>query len=258
MSLGALQDARLTLGGRDALRGVSLAIGAGECVGLIGPNGAGKTSLMRAMLGLAAIEGEALLGGRPVAALSAKERARAAAYLPQGREVAWPITVEALVALGRLPARRLGAPPAARDRDAVEAALDILELGPLRLRRATELSGGELARVLIARALAQDAPLLLADEPAAGLDPEHALGVMEALRAASRAGRGVLVTLHDLGLAAGWCDRLVLLDRGRIAADDAPEAVLTAERLREAFHIEAHLLRVGGDLIVQPSRRTGR
>lgn len=253
--LGELRDVSLRLGGRRVLDGVRIGVARGECVGLIGPNGAGKTSLMRAMLGLARAEGAALLDGRPVAQMRARDRARAAAYLPQSREVAWAMPVEDLVALGRLPARRLGAAPTAKDGEAVEEALRLLDLVDLRRRKATELSGGELARALIARALAQDAPLLIADEPAAGLDPAHQIRVMEILSGAARAGRGVLVSLHDLSLAARWCDRLVLMDRGRVVADAAPAAVLTPALLREVFGVEAHIETTAGGLTVQPMRR---
>lgn len=253
--LGELRAATLRLGGRAVLADVSLALGRGECVGLVGPNGAGKTSLMRALLGLARIEGEARLAGRPVAAMRARDRARAASFLPQSREVAWALPVEDLVALGRLPARRPGAAPAEADRAAVEDAIRRLDLEPLRRRRATGLSGGELARALIARALAQDAPLLLADEPAAGLDPEHQIAVMEILGEAARAGRGVLVSLHDLGLAARWCGRIVMMSGGRIVADAPPREALTRERLREVFRVDAEISETAHGLAVQPWRR---
>ena len=133
-----------------------------------------------------------------------------------------------------------------------------MELGPLRDRPATELSGGERARALIARALAQAAPLMLADEPVAGLDPAHALGLMAGFRSLAREGRGVLVSLHDLGLAVRWCDRVILLDRGKVAADGAPEAVLTAERLAAVYGITAHLGRDASGPLLQPTGLAGQ
>jgi iron complex transport system ATP-binding protein len=232
---------------------VTLEVAAGECVGLIGPNGAGKTTLMRGALGLMRAEGECSLLG-----LGTRERALAAAWLPQSREIAWPVTVEVLVALGRAPHRSATAPLSAGDRAAVEAAMARMEVAGFRDRPATELSGGEQARVLIARALAQEAPLLMADEPVAGLDPAHQIAAMETFAALAAEGRAVIASLHDLGLAARWCTRLVLLDRGRIVADGGPEAVLTPALLAQVYGIEAHLARDGGHLVVQPMRRVGR
>ncbi|MFC0810829.1 ABC transporter ATP-binding protein [Paracoccus panacisoli] len=215
---------------------VSLAVPPGQFVGLIGPNGAGKSTLMRAALGLIAAEGTSDLAALPPA-----RRARRAAWLPQTREVAWPIPVAALVRLGRRadPDRRADAPPVAE-------ALAALDATHLRDRRATELSGGELARVLIARLLAQRTPLILADEPVAGLDPAHQLAVMALFRDLARQGRTVIAAVHELGLAARYCDRLVLMDRGRLVADGAPAEVLTASHLRDSFG-------VGGAFVATPA-----
>ncbi|SDW39434.1 ABC transporter ATP-binding protein [Paracoccus sanguinis] len=215
---------------------VSLAVPPGQFVGLIGPNGAGKSTLMRAALGLIAAEGISDLAALPPA-----RRARRAAWLPQTREVAWPIPVAALVRLGRRadPDRRADAP-------AVAEALAALDATHLRDRRATELSGGELARVLIARLLAQRTPLILADEPVAGLDPAHQLAVMALFRDLARQGRTVIASVHELGLAARFCDRLVLMDRGRLVADGAPAEVLTAPHLRDSFG-------VGGAFVATPA-----
>lgn len=215
---------------------VSLAVPPGQFVGLIGPNGAGKSTLMRAALRLIAAEGTSDLAALPPA-----RRARRAAWLPQTREVAWPIPVAALVRLGRRadPDRRADAP-------AVAEALAALDATHLRDRRATELSGGELARVLIARLLAQRTPLILADEPVAGLDPAHQLAVMALFRDLARQGRTVIASVHELGLAARFCDRLVLMDRGRLVADGAPAEVLTAPHLRDSFG-------VGGAFVATPA-----
>jgi iron complex transport system ATP-binding protein len=237
MSLLSLENVTVRRGSCPVVDGVTARIGRGEMVGLLGPNGAGKTTLMRAALGLQPAEGRIALGGTPIGDLGPRERALAAAYIPQEREVAWPITVEALVALGRGPHRAT----AAADRAAVDAAIGAMDLEAHRGRPATELSGGERARALIARALAQDTPLLLADEPSAGLDPAHALGLMKRLRDLARDGRGVVVSLHDLGLAARWCDRLILMAAGRVVVDGTPEAVLTPGRLAQVYRITAHL-----------------
>ncbi len=219
----------------------TLDVTAGEVAGLIGPNGAGKTTLMRAALGLIPHAGRSSLAALPPLA-----RARAAAYLPQGRQVAWPVPVAALVALGRLPWG--GADPDG----AVERAIARMGLAAHRDRPATALSGGELARALIARALAQDAPLLLADEPAAGLDPAQQIRTMQVFAALAAEGRSVLVSLHDLGLAARHCTRLILMDRGRIVADGSPAAVLTPQRLAEVFAIRAAHADTPDGPLIQP------
>ena len=229
-----LSNLSVTLRRREVLRSVDLRIGRGEVVGLIGRNGAGKTTLMRAALGLVPHGGTSSLTELPPAA-----RARAAAWLPQAREIAWPLPVEEVVMLGRMPHRAAGRAPTLQDREQVEGALARMELHALRQRAATRLSGGEQARVLIARALAQDAPLLMADEPIAGLDPAHQIATMRRFGELAQTGKSCLVSLHDLGLAVRHCTRLVLLEGGRIAADGSPAEVLSPERLAEVFGITA-------------------
>ena len=233
------KNVAVTLGSRPVLNRVSLAVEAGEVVGLIGPNGAGKSTLLRALAAIVASTGSITIDGIDLASLSAVARASRLAFLPQQRVISWPLPVSDVVMLGRLPGRRLGARPSAEDRRQVEDALTLLELQDLRQRPATALSGGEQARVLMARAVAQASPLLLADEPAAGLDPAHQIQLMMVLRQLAAAGRGVLVSLHDLGLAARWCDRVLIVKQGALLAEGRPEAVLTAETLRRAFGIEA-------------------
>jgi iron complex transport system ATP-binding protein len=230
MSLMSLRDLSVTRGEVTAVDRVSFNVEPTEIVGLIGPNGAGKTTLMRAALGLLPAAGHSSL-----ARLSPRDRARTAAWMPQTREIAWPVTVETLVTLGRIP--HLPASP--RDAAAVEAALSRLDLLPFRARKATELSGGEQARVLLARVLAQETPLILADEPIAGLDPSHQIATMEAFGTLAAEGKAVLVALHDLGLAARHCTRLLLLHRGRLVADGPPGAVLTEANLRAYFNVRA-------------------
>ncbi|WP_112872652.1 ABC transporter ATP-binding protein [Paracoccus endophyticus] len=230
MSLLSLKDLGVDRGGRTVLDGIDLDLRAGEFVGLLGPNGAGKTTLLRAALGLLPHRGRSSL-----ALLAPQDRARRAAFMPQGREIAWPVSVEDLVALGRMPHDG-----ARRDRGAVDRAIEALDLGPLRHRPATALSGGEQARVLIARALAQDTPLLVADEPVAGLDPAAQIRVMRAFAGIAAQGGAVLAALHDLGLAARHCSRLVMLHDGRVAADGPPGEVLTPDNLARVFGITAH------------------
>jgi len=243
MSLLSLTDVSVTLRGRAVLSSVSLSVGPGELVGLIGANGAGKTTLMRAALGLVPAT-----GGASLAEMSPEARARAAAWMPQAREIAWPVKVEDLIALGRLPHAR----DRSADRTAIEAALARMGLASLRQRTATRLSGGEQARVLIARALAQETPLLMADEPTAGLDPAHQIATMEVFASLAAEGRGVLVSLHDLGLAARHCTRLVMLKQGRVLAEGTPADVLTEARLAEGFGITAYHAETADGPVFQP------
>ena len=233
MSLLSLAGFAVALQGRDVLRDITLEIGPGEFVGLIGPNGAGKTTLMRAALGLIPSRGESSL-----LSLSETARARAVAWMPQAREIAWPVTVETVVMLGRTP-HMAGLKPTATDHEKVETALAQMELRAFRDRPATQLSGGEQARVLIARALAQDTPLLMADEPIAGLDPAHQISTMQAFAAQAARGKSALVSMHDLGLAVRHCTRLILLGEERLIADGPPGEVLTPERLARVFGITA-------------------
>lgn len=249
-----LEDVSVRLGGRAVVTHVSAAL-AGGVTGLIGPNGAGKSSLVRAIAGLAACGGAVRIDGTDVAALDAGARAKRIAYLPQGQTVHWPLTVERLVALGRLPHLPPFARPGARDGEAIERALARTGLEDLRDRGIDTLSGGERARVLLARALAVEAPLLLVDEPLAALDPAHQIEIMALLRAEAAQGVTVLAVLHDLTIAARWCDRLLLLDRGRLVADGAPDAVLTADRIAAVYGVSAFVGQAGGGPVIVPLGR---
>lgn len=241
------------LGRRQVLEDISFDLAAGEFIGLIGPNGAGKSTLLRSILGLVPHGGNVLSSGQDVAGLTARERAAHIAYLPQERDIAWPVSVEMVVSLGRLARKGAFGGSAVSDREIVERAMRRMEIETFRDRTARELSGGEKARVLIARALAQDAPLILADEPTAGLDPAHQIALMSLFRRLAGEGQGVMASLHDLSLAARWCSRLILLDHGRIVADGSPEDVLTAKRLRDVYGVEALIDRAGdGRLLVIP------
>ena len=234
MNALALEGATARLGGRAVLDGVSLQVGAGELVALVGPNGAGKSSVIRALAGLLPLTGgRALLGGESVAGLSPRERAGLAGYLPQERRIAWNLPAVEVAALG--------APFLAPDEALARArrALAEVEADHLADRGVAEMSGGERARVLLARALATEARALLVDEPVAGLDPEAQLMVLERLRARADAGQAVLASLHDLPLAARFADRVVVLDRGAVAADRRPLAALTPDVLRRVFGLSA-------------------
>ncbi|MCE7797637.1 ABC transporter ATP-binding protein [Sphingobium sufflavum] len=234
------------LGRRWVLEDVGMTLSAGSLVGIVGPNGAGKSTLVRAMLGLARPDGGAVhIDGRAVATMPPRDLARAIAYLPQGQTLHWPLSVERLVALGRLPhlapLSRIGE----ADRAIVAAAMARADVAHLAQRIATELSGGERARVLLARALAVGAAGLVADEPLASLDPGHQIDVMTLLRREATAGGLVVAVLHDLTMAARYCDRLILIDRGRLVADGTPAQVLTPDRLRAVYGISA-LVETGG------------
>jgi len=247
MTCLSVSDLSVELRGRPVLSHVSFDIGAHEIIGLIGANGAGKTTLMRAALGLIPHAGESSLAN-----MSPRARGQAVAWMPQAREIAWPVSVEALVTLGRTPHLAPGHRPRDKDRAAVERALDEMNLAAYRSRTATRLSGGEQARVLLARAMAQETPLLMADEPIAGLDPAHQISTMQSFSRLAEAGRSVLVSLHDLGLAARHCTRLIVLGGGRIVADGAPGDVLTPALVRDTFGITAWYEQTAQGPVFQP------
>jgi iron complex transport system ATP-binding protein len=246
-----LDNVTVCLGGTNVVSGVSADL-AGGVIGLIGPNGAGKSTLVRAMAGLVPAAGRILIDGAAVSALPPGERARRIAYLPQGQIVHWPLTIERLVALGRLPHLAPFARPGEADAHAIEQALVRTELRELRDRPIDQLSGGERARALLARALAVEAPLLLADEPLAALDPAHQIEVMALLREEAARGSTVIAVLHDLTLAARWCDRLLLIDGGRLVADGPPRAVLTSERIGSVYRVSAFIGEAAGEPLIVP------
>ena len=240
----------VALGGRAVVRDASWCLAGGELVALLGANGAGKTTALRAVLGLTPRAGGVVrVEGVDPARMPPSTRARRIAYLPQIRPLAW-----------RAGARRRGAGPVRprcdpgqaerRRRGRGGAGPPGVRPGALAERFCSTLSGGELARVHVARTLAAEAPLLLADEPTASLDPLHQFQVMQLLRAGADAGRGVLVVMHDAALAARTADRLLWMAGGRIVADGPPEATLTAARLAEVYGVRALIRRIEQDWLV--------
>jgi iron complex transport system ATP-binding protein len=225
--------------GHTILDTVDITLARGEMLGLIGPNGAGKSTLLRILAGvLQADAGAVALNGKPIESLSRRERARRIAYLPQLSRIAWPLSVERLVELGRSPHLEPWAHPGPTDRAVIERVIVQTDLLDLRHRPFDTLSGGEQARVLLARALVTEPDILLADEPVAALDPAHQLDVMQLLSDHCEAGQSVIVVLHDLTLAAHYCHRLQLLYEGATLADGEVDEVLSDDNLAAAYAIE--------------------
>jgi iron complex transport system ATP-binding protein len=238
---------------RQVLRGISLAIQPGEVVGILGPNGAGKSTLIRAALSLVTpTSGDIQLAGANTSDLTAMDRARRVAYVPQDREIAWSLTTEAVVALGRLPHRSPFAAMSTDDHRMIEQAMQDADVLSLRNRAVTALSGGERARVLIARALAQNTPLLLADEPTSGLDPAHQLALLALFRRNAAKGQAVAFSLHELHLAMLWCDRLILLHNGAIASEGRPTDVLTPTTMQLVYGCDAHVVTTPDGPVIIP------
>ena len=232
------QQICVSLGGVPIVRDLDLSLNPGELVGLIGANGSGKSTLLRALAGLLPLQsGQVLLEGAPLHRLPPRRVAQTMAYLPQEPQCQWPLTADRVVALGRLPFQ---GGSSELDAEHVTRALAAVDARHLRERLVTELSGGERARIFLARALAGDPALLLIDEPAAGLDPYHQLLLMEMLQTSARQGRGILLALHDLGAAARFCQRLVVLDHGKTIASGDPATVLTDALLAQTYGVNAY------------------
>jgi len=247
------QDLNVTLGGRAVLINVSLSLSSRHLVVLVGPNGAGKTTLLRALAGLVPSGGTIRVGGDALSSLPLRERARRFAYLPQGHVVHWPLPARDIVALGRYPH---GATDPARltpdDTEAVLRAMqttDVVEFGE---RRITELSGGERSRVALARVLAVEAPVILADEPTSSLDPRHQIDVMKTLRTAADQGTLVMVVTHDLGLAARFADTVLVLSEGRLVSQGGPTEALSEQVMSDVFRISAYRAEYQREAVIVP------
>jgi iron complex transport system ATP-binding protein len=249
----AARDVNVTLARRLVLKNVSLALSSGHLVALVGPNGAGKTTLLRALAGLVPSEGAIEVGGAALSSLTLRERARRFAYLPQGHIVHWPLPARDIVALGRYPH---GTTDPARltpkDSEAVLRAMQATDVVEFSERRVTELSGGERSRVALARVLAVEAPVILADEPTASLDPRHQFDVMKSLRASADKGVLVIVVTHDLGLAARFADTVLVLSDGRLVSQGAPAEALSEKVMGDVFRISAYRAEYQREAVIVP------
>ena len=235
-----VKDVSVQLGGVSVLEDVSCSIEPGQFVGLIGPNGAGKTTLLRTVAATLAPEsGTVEIGGQDVHALSSKAASRLVASVPQDTSVSFDFDVREVVAMGRHPHLSRFGGPDEHDRETVEAALERTETQEFADRSIDEVSGGERQRVLLARALAQDSPVLLLDEPIASLDVHHQVQTLELVADLVADGRTVVAAIHDLNLAAHYCDELLLLSEGHVVADGQPADVLTADHLEDTFGTRA-------------------
>ena len=247
------RDVNVALAGRAVLRDLALSLTAGHLVALVGPNGAGKTTLLRTLSGLLPSTGDIRIGGDALAILSLRERARRFAYLPQGHIMHWPLPARDIVALGRYPH---GATDPARlspkDTEAVLRAMQAVDVMQFSERRVTELSGGERSRVALARVLAVEAPVILADEPTASLDPRHQIDVMKNLRATADNGVLVIVVTHDLGLAARFADHVLVLQEGRLVSQGAPAHALSEQVMADVFRISAYRAEYQREAVIMP------
>ena len=236
-----VQNMSVALGDRTVIHHLSATLQGGHLVALVGPNGVGKTTLLRAVAGLIPSSGAIRVNGVALSDLSLKERAKQFGYLPQGHVVHWPLRVRDVVALGRYPH---GATDPARlsdnDAAAVGRAIKAADVTSLAERRVTELSGGERSRVALARVLAVEAPVVLADEPTASLDPRYQLDIMNVLRSVANSGALVIVVTHDLSLAARFADTVMVLSDGRLIAQGAPMQALSESILEEVFRVVSY------------------
>ena len=247
------QGVSVTLAGRRVLNDISLSLWSGHLVALVGPNGAGKTTLLRALAGLVPSDGAIHVGGEALSSLSLRQRARRFGYLPQGHIAHWPLPARDIVALGRYPH---GATDPARlspgDAEAVLRAMQTTDAVAFAERRVTELSGGERSRVALARVLAVEAPVILADEPTSSLDPRHQIDVMKNLRVAADNGTLVMVVTHDLGLAARFADIILVLSEGRLVSQGAAGEALSEQVMAKVFRISAYRAEYQREAVIVP------
>jgi iron complex transport system ATP-binding protein len=252
-ALISVRNVSVTLSDRSILREVWFDLPRQSLVALVGPNGAGKTTLLRTLAGLLRPTGEVLIEDKRVHDLASSQRALKFAYLPQGHLVHWPLPAHDIVALGRYPH---GATDPSRlapgDEAAVARAMQATDTVVFAERPVTELSGGERSRIALARVLAVEAPVILADEPTASLDPRYQIDVMRLLRAAADGGTLVIVVTHDLGLAARFADGVLVMAEGRLAAHGTPQQALSEQVLAEVFRVRAFRAQLDDGAVIVP------
>ena len=237
-----INNVSVTLDGVNCLNKVSIDLNKGEFLGLIGPNGSGKSTLLKAIAGINSISsGSISLDNQNIHSLDSKTRGKQLGYLEQHGEIHWPLTVERLIAFGRIPHMDSWSTLTEEDKQHIDNAMQQTDTSHLKKRIATTLSGGEKCRVLLARVLAGNPDILLVDEPTAALDPAHQLIVMNTLQQYVEAGGSVIIAIHDLSLAAQYCHRLVMLNKGEIANQGQPESVITQDSLSSVYGINAEI-----------------
>lgn len=253
----SVESVSVKRGSRWIVNDVSLAVNPGEVLALVGPNGAGKSSILATLSGdLTPQRGRALLLNRPTASYRPIQQARLRAMLLQANQVSFPFSVTQVVEMARTP--WAGQPEEERDEEAIAWAIDAVDIGHLAHRRFNELSGGEKARVSLARVLAQETPIVLLDEPTAALDLHHQERVMGVVRRLGETGKSVVVVVHDLTLAAAYADRVALIVEGRLVAGGTPGDVITPERISQVYRVDVDVLADSdGRHIVVPKRPRG-
>ena len=251
-----VNDIHFGFNGTPVLNGLDLEVGDGEMVGVVGPNGSGKTTLLRLISGvLKPSEGRIRIDGEDLADLTPGRRARLVAVVPQNPRLPLGFSVLDLTLMGRNPHLKLLRSEGDRDFDIAHWALELTEVAHLADRRLDTLSSGEQQRVVVAMALAQQAPVLLLDEPTSNLDLAHQVGIMDLVSGLQKKNGGVLVALHDLTLAAQYCSRLVMLAEGLSFAEGAPDEVVTVENVSKVYGAEVFVLRhpQGGTPVILPA-----
>ena len=258
MSLLKATNLEYLIGELPILKGIDFEVNEGELVGLIGPNGAGKSTLLRLLTRVESPSaGEVLFDGKAIDLLSAEERARRIAYLVQDARAHWPVSVEKLVGLGRIPYQKWWQQASSEDHEKILKAMQLTETLAYRNRIVTTLSGGEHTLVMLARIMATEPQLIFADEPVAALDPYHQLHVMEILRNHASDRRAVVVVLHDLSLAARYCDRLYLLNHGELYCSGNSTEVLNAKNIATVYGVNSRIQRDTEGVSVTPISRLG-